>query len=45
MIRGAYNIQNYQEDEELKKTWRYVEELSGSINIFKRLEEPVMAGW
>ena len=28
MIHGVCNIQNYQEDEELKEIWKYIEELS-----------------
>ena len=45
MIHGAYIIQIYQEDKELKETWRYVEELSGINKIIKRLEEQVMIRW
>ena len=43
MLHGAYNIQNWQENEELKELWTYLS--ATSTGKFKRLEEPIMTRW
>ena len=43
MLHGAYNIQNWQENEELKELWTYLSDTSNEK--FRRLEEPIMTRW
>jgi len=43
MLHGAYNLQNWQEDEELKQLWAYLSEAADEK--FKKLEEPIMTRW
>ena len=43
MLHGAYNLQNWQEDEELKQLWAYLSE--DDVVTFKKLEEPIMTRW
>jgi len=44
MLHGAYNIQNYHEQEGLKQLWSYLND--DALNTkFKKLEEPVLTRW
>ena len=43
MLHGKYNIQNWQENKELKELWTYLSDASNEK--FKRLEEPIMTRW
>jgi hypothetical protein len=47
MLHGAYNIQNWQEVEELKEVWSFVQDADGLLMrlTFKRLEEPILTRW
>ena len=45
MIHGAFNIQNWQESEELRGLWKYVHEDEAENIQFKKLEEPVLSRW
>lgn len=45
MLHGAYNLQNWQETEELNQLWEYLQEDDVDTIKFRRLEEPVMTRW
>ena len=45
LLHGAYNIQNWQETEELKELWTYVQQEEIAHELFKKLEEPVLTRW
>ena len=45
LLHGAYNIQNWNEIEELKQLWAYLQGDEVALEKFKRLEEPVMTRW
>ena len=45
MIYGVYTIQNFQQTEELKCLWIYVDGLEDEKNMLKHLEEPIMTIW
>ena len=44
MLHGAYNLQNWQEDGELKQLWTYLS-VDEASQKFKKLEEPIMTRW
>lgn len=44
MLHGAYNIQNYHEQEGLKQLWSYLND-DALTTKFKKLEEPVLTRW
>ena len=44
MLHGAYNIQNWQEDDELKQLWCHLQDEVANEK-FKKLEEPIMMRW
>ena len=44
MLHGAYNLQNWQEDEELKQLWMYLDDDIADFK-FKKLEEPILTRW
>ena len=43
MLHGAYNLQNWQKDEELQQLWAYLSEAADEK--FKKSEEPIMTRW
>ena len=43
MLHGAFNIQNWQEAEELREIWKYVQDDDVNNQKFKKLEEPVLS--
>ena len=43
MLHGAYNIQHWQESDELKELWTYLRDATNEE--FHRLEEPIMTRW
>lgn len=47
MLHGAYNLQNWSENEEMVEVWEHVEqEKDEALRLkFKRLEEPVLSRW
>ena len=45
MLHGAYNIQNYTENDELKDIWKFVQQVNDEEIKFKKLEEPVLTRW
>jgi len=45
MPHGTYNIQNWQETEELKDLWSFVEEDELVKTKFKKLKEPITTRW
>ena len=42
MLHGVYNIQNWQETEELKELWKYVERLKVDKMQFTKLDESII---
>ena len=43
LLHGAYNIQNWQEIDELKDLWKYFDDLKdGDAIKFQKLEEPIL---
>jgi len=44
MLHGAYNIQNWQEDDELNRLWSQLQD-DVANEKFKKLEEPIMTRW
>ena len=44
MLHGAYNLQNWQEDSELKQLWTHLT-ADAANETFKKLEEPIMTRW
>ena len=44
MLHGAYNLQNWQEDGELKQLWTYLS-VDEACQKIKKLEEPIMTRW
>ena len=45
LLHGAYNIQNWCENEELKEIYLYTREQEGLELTFKKLEEPIVTRW
>ena len=45
MLHGAYNLQNCQENDELKESWKYLAALEDEDILFKKLEEPIVTRW
>ena len=45
MLHGAYNLQNWQESDELKELWEYLALLEDDEVLFKKLEEPIVTRW
>ena len=41
MLHGAYNLQNWQEDDELKLLWSYLSDEVSEKN-FRKLEDPIL---
>ena len=44
MLHGAYNIQNYYEQDNMKQLWTYLDDAT-SKRQFKKLQEPVLTRW
>ena len=42
MLHGAWNIQNWQEDEELDGLWKIIQEGNATEIKFKKMEQPVL---
>ena len=45
MLHGAWNIQNWQEDEELDGLWKIIQEGNATEIKFKKMEQPVLTRW
>ena len=45
LLHGAYNIQNWCENDELKEIYLYTREQEGLEMKFKKLEEPIVTRW
>ena len=43
MLHGAYNIQTWQENDDLKELWTYLRD--STDEDFHRLEEPIVTRW
>ena len=44
MLHGEYNLQNWQENQELKRLWTYLQDDIHNEK-FRKLEEPLMTRW
>ena len=45
ILHGTFNTQNWQEEEELREIWRYVQDDDVINRKLKKLEEPVFSRW
>lgn len=45
MLHGAWNIQNWQEDEELDGLWKIIQKGNATEIKFREMEQPVLTRW
>eukprot|EP00957_Ditylum_brightwellii_P129258 9860134-Ditylum_brightwellii.AAC.1 len=45
MLHGAYNLQNWQETEDLHELWKYIATVNNKDVQFQRLGEPILTRW